>query len=173
MGSRTIALTGAGGMLGRSISRLSGTKWQALPPSESLDICNREEVLRWFKIHRPDVILHVAAMTAVDACETHPELAFAVNRDGTRHIAEAANEVGARVVYVSTDYVFDGGGESPWKPEDPVVRSMSTVQVNKRVKMRFEMHSKIMRSRVSWLWPWGTEFLSYDGPPWCASKWRY
>ena len=59
-------------MLGRSIARLSGTAWQPLPSSASLDIRNREEVLGWFKIHQPDVVLHVAAMTAVDACETNP-----------------------------------------------------------------------------------------------------
>ena len=139
-------------MLGRSIARLSGTAWQPLPSSASLDIRNREEVLGWFKIHQPDVVLHVAAMTAVDACETNPELAFAVNRDGTRHIAEAANEVGARIVYVSTDYVFNGGGETPWKPEDPVsplnVYGSSKQAGEDEIRNALENHAI---ARVSWL----------------------
>ena len=140
-------------MLGRSIARLSGTAWQPLPSSASLDIRNREEVLGWFKIHQPDVVLHVAAMTAVDACETNPELAFAVNRDGTRHIAEAASEVGARIVYVSTDYVFNGGGERPWKPEDPVsplnVYGSSKQAGEDEIRNALENHAI---ARVSWLY---------------------
>ena len=148
-------------MLGRSIARLSGTAWQPLPSSASLDIRNREEVLGWFKIHQPDVVLHVAAMTAVDACETNPELAFAVNRDGTRHIAEAANEVGARIVYVSTDYVFDGGGERPWKPEDPVsplnVYGSSKQAGEDEIRNALENHAI---ARVSWLYgPGGPSFF--------------
>ena len=148
-------------MLGRSIARLSGTAWQPLPSSASLDIRNREEVLGWFKIHQPDVVLHVAAMTAVDACETNPELAFAVNRDGTRHIAEAANEVGARIVYVSTDYVFNGGGERPWKPEDPVsplnVYGSSKQAGEDEIRNALENHAI---ARVSWLYgPGGPSFF--------------
>ena len=57
---------------------------------------------------RPDLVLHGGAFTAVDACETEVDLAFAVNAIGTRHVAEAAAAVGAHLVYVSTDYVFDG-----------------------------------------------------------------
>ena len=57
---------------------------------------------------RPDIVLHGGAFTAVDACESDPDTAFAVNALGTRNIAEAARAVGAHLVYVSTDYVFDG-----------------------------------------------------------------
>ena len=72
---------------------------------------------------RPDVVIHTAAWTAVDACEGDPDRAFAVNALGTRHVAEAARRVGAHVVYVSTDYVFDGTSPRPyveWDPTNPM-----------------------------------------------------
>jgi dTDP-4-dehydrorhamnose reductase len=74
---------------------------------------------------RPDTIVHAAAWTAVDACETDPDRAYAVNALGTRNIAEAARRVGAHVVYLSTDYVFDGEQDAPYTEWDaPNPRSM-------------------------------------------------
>jgi dTDP-4-dehydrorhamnose reductase len=72
---------------------------------------------------RPHVIVHAGAWTAVDACEGDPDRALAVNALGTRHVAEAARRFGAHVVYVSTDYVFDGTSTRPyveWDPTNPV-----------------------------------------------------
>ena len=63
---------------------------------------------------RPDIVLHGGAYTAVDACESDPDTAFAVNALGTRHVAEAAAAVGAHLVYISTDYVFDGTLDRPY-----------------------------------------------------------
>jgi dTDP-4-dehydrorhamnose reductase len=63
---------------------------------------------------RPHLILHAAAYTAVDACESDPDTAFAVNAMGTRHVAEAADAVGAHLVCISTDYVFDGTLDRPY-----------------------------------------------------------
>jgi dTDP-4-dehydrorhamnose reductase len=62
----------------------------------------------------PEVIVHAAAMTAVDACELHPDRAFAANALGTRNVAEAARRCGAHLVFVSTDYVFDGTSPRPY-----------------------------------------------------------
>ncbi|MGH8982066.1 MAG: SDR family oxidoreductase, partial [Acidimicrobiales bacterium] len=63
---------------------------------------------------RPDVVVHSAAWTAVDACEGDPDHAYQVNALGTRHVAEAAARAGAHLVYVSTDYVFDGTCARPY-----------------------------------------------------------
>jgi dTDP-4-dehydrorhamnose reductase len=73
-----------------------------------LDVADRGAVMVAVEGVRPHVVVHAAAWTAVDACESDPDRAFAVNALGTRHVAEAARRFGAHVVYVSTDYVFDG-----------------------------------------------------------------
>ena len=89
-------------------------------PYVRLDITDREAVSRAIEEVRPDVIIHCAAWTAVDAAEdeeNRPKV-DAVNHLGTRYLAQAAKAIDAKMVYVSTDYVFDGRGERPWKPDD-------------------------------------------------------
>ncbi|MEE3393558.1 MAG: dTDP-4-dehydrorhamnose reductase [Lachnospiraceae bacterium] len=86
----------------------------------SLDITDKEKVLNVIESVRPDVIVHCAAWTAVDAAEdpeNKPKV-HAINADGTLNMAEAAKNVDAKFIYLSTDYVFDGQGERPWKPDD-------------------------------------------------------
>ncbi len=79
-----------------------------------LDITDRSAVLRTLTDLRPEVVIHGAAFTAVDACESDPDTAFAVNALATRHLAEGARAVGAHLLYVSTDYVFDGTSPRPY-----------------------------------------------------------
>jgi dTDP-4-dehydrorhamnose reductase len=85
---------------------------------DTLDVVDRSAVGAAVDSFRPDVVLHGGAYTAVDACESDTDLAFAVNALGTRNIAEAAHAVGAHLVYVSTDYVFDGTSERPYDEWD-------------------------------------------------------
>ncbi len=85
-----------------------------------LDITDRDAVFAVFNLVRPDVIIHCAAWTAVDLAEDieiRPKV-DAINHIGTRNIAEAAKTVDAKMVYISTDYVFDGQGTRPWEPDD-------------------------------------------------------
>ena len=92
---------------------------QAIPYVQ-LDITDKEAVSRTIEAIHPDVIIHCAAWTAVDAAEDEenkPKV-HAINALGTQYIAEAAKAVDAKMVYISTDYVFDGQGERPWKPDD-------------------------------------------------------
>jgi dTDP-4-dehydrorhamnose reductase len=86
----------------------------------ALDITDEEAVYRMIMEIHPDVIVHCAAWTAVDAAEEseNREKVRKVNVDGTRFLAEAAKAVDAKMVYISTDYVFDGSGTRPWEPED-------------------------------------------------------
>ena len=89
---------------------------------DTLDIVDRTAVKAAADAFRPDIILHGGAYTAVDACESEPDTAFAVNALGTRNVAEAAAGVGAHLVYISTDYVFDGTADRPyleWDPPNP------------------------------------------------------
>lgn len=81
---------------------------------DTLDVVDRTAVRQTTDAFRPDIVLHAGAFTAVDACESDPDTAFAVNALGTRNIAEAAAAVGAHLVYISTDYVFDGTLDRPY-----------------------------------------------------------
>lgn len=89
-------------------------------PYLQLDITDREAVLSAIEEIRPDVIIHCAAWTAVDAAEDEENKAkvHAINVDGTQNIADAAKAVDAKMLYLSTDYVFDGKGDRPWEPDD-------------------------------------------------------
>jgi dTDP-4-dehydrorhamnose reductase len=89
-------------------------------PYVQLDITDQTAVEKTVKDIHPDVIIHCAAWTAVDAAEeeSNKDKVHAINALGTRYIAEAARAVDAKMVYISTDYVFDGQGERPWEPDD-------------------------------------------------------
>ena len=133
-----VLVTGGNGQLGRDVrdvlaglvpaggipeAELAGTLLPAVAPGtfevlatdiDTLDLVDRGAVRDAVEAFRPDLILHGGAYTAVDACESDPDTAFAVNALGTRHMAEAAASVGAHIVYVSTDYVFDGTSARPY-----------------------------------------------------------
>jgi dTDP-4-dehydrorhamnose reductase len=85
---------------------------------DTVDVADREAVDGAFAQFRPDVVMHAGAYTAVDACESDPDTAIAVNTVGTRHMAEASARSGAHLLYVSTDYVFDGEADRPYVEGD-------------------------------------------------------
>ena len=89
-------------------------------PYVQLDITDRDAVFAVVEEIRPDVIIHCAAWTAVDAAEDEENRAkvHAINALGTQYIAEAAKSIDAKMLYLSTDYVFDGKGDRPWEPDD-------------------------------------------------------
>lgn len=123
-----VLVTGASGQVGsevvaelerRSSVVVKGTGLDVIAAERSrLDVADRDAVLAVVTSIEPDVVIHPAAWTAVDACEEDPDRAFAVNALGTRHVAEAARLVGAHVAYVSTDYVFDGTATRPYREWD-------------------------------------------------------
>jgi dTDP-4-dehydrorhamnose reductase len=117
-----VLVTGAGGQLGHELVTAFADHEVVAADHATLDVADREAVLAAVTTTRPDVIVHAAAWTAVDACESDPDRAFRSNGLATRHVAEAARRVGARVCYVSTDYVFDGTKPEPyveWDPPNP------------------------------------------------------
>jgi dTDP-4-dehydrorhamnose reductase len=85
---------------------------------DTMRVDDRDAVQYLFRAFRPDLVLHGGALTAVEGCETDPDLAYAVNALGTRNVAEAAMAVGAHLLYVSTDYVFDGTSARPYREWD-------------------------------------------------------
>jgi dTDP-4-dehydrorhamnose reductase len=119
MEAAKILVTGSTGRLGRDImASLSGfAELEGLDKSE-FNITDPDSVGSKLKAMSPDVVIHTAAYTDVDGCEEDPDRAMAVNAIGTKHIAAACQEIGAWLVYYSTDYVFDGGKGSPYLETD-------------------------------------------------------
>lgn len=114
-----ILVTGAGGQLGTDLVRLAGRHEVVAATSAVLDVGDRDSALAAITSTGPDLIIHAAAWTAVDACESDPERAFRVNAFGCRNVAEGARLTGAHLVAVSTDYVFDGTKPAPYLEWDP------------------------------------------------------
>ena len=115
-----LLITGASGQLGTDLvlsAQKSGHEVIATNHA-SLDITDKSLVGRVVGEAKVDAIIHAAAWTAVDACESDPQEAMAVNRDGTANIVAAARESGARVIYISTDYIFDGTKPTPYIESD-------------------------------------------------------
>ncbi|MEA2686645.1 MAG: dTDP-4-dehydrorhamnose reductase [Actinomycetota bacterium] len=116
-----VLVTGAGGQLGREVvdvfSGFSHHEVLACPHAV-LDVGDRDACMQVIGSFAPDAVVHGAAWTNVDGCESDPDRAWRVNALGTRHVAEAARLVGARVCYVSTDYVFDGTAGRPYNEWD-------------------------------------------------------
>jgi len=116
-----VAVTGANGMLGREIVRAATRRPFELLGWDrgSFDITDRDATLQAITRERPDVIIHAAAWTDVDGCEGDAKQAFLVNGRGTAHVVEACRESGARLVFVSTDYVFSGDKPTAYVEDDP------------------------------------------------------
>jgi dTDP-4-dehydrorhamnose reductase len=115
-----IVIAGAAGQVGRALLSCipRGTTVQGLTHAD-LDIGDATSVMERARAERPDVIICAGAYTAVDRAESEPELAARVNIEGPRNLAQAAREVGARLVHISTDFVFDGSTSTAYRPDSP------------------------------------------------------
>ena len=113
-----ITIFGSSGLLGKALMRRSGAASLTGFSSRDADIRNPAEVDRALQQSRPDWTILAAAYTDVDGCESNRDLAFATNSRGARNVAEAAHRAGSRLLFVSTDYVFDGKKGSPYEADD-------------------------------------------------------
>ena len=115
-----VLVTGAGGQVGRELAELCAARGDEVIGLDhgTLDVVDRDAVVGAVLSVEPDAVVHCAAWTAVDACEGDTDRALAVNAIGTRNVAEATARAGAHVVYVSTDYVFDGTKATPYDEWD-------------------------------------------------------
>lgn len=113
-----VLILGATGLLGKALVReWTGDEVRAMG-SRDLDIRDSAKVSDVVGKFRPDWIVLAAAYTDVDGCESHSELAFSVNHDGAVNVADAAREAGAKIVFLSSDYVFDGKKTAPYEVDD-------------------------------------------------------
>lgn len=115
-----VLVTGVKGQLGYDVVReLEKRGHEAVGVDiEEMDITKEDEVSRVMKSAAPDAVIHCSAYTAVDRAEEEPETCRRVNADGTANIAAMCAEMGCKLLYLSTDYIFSGDGERPWEPDD-------------------------------------------------------
>ena len=121
----------------------------------SLDITNKEAVIKTITAVKPDAVIHCAAWTAVDLAENEDKipLVFKINADGTKYIAEACKQIDAKLLYLSTDYVFDGQGTTPWKPD---CKEYNPLNIYGKSKLEGELAvantlSKYFIVRIAWV----------------------
>jgi len=112
-----ILVVGNKGMLGQELMGLLGSAARGVDVGE-IDITDMESVQRVLVTLKPRVVVNAAAYTDVDGCESNAELAMQVNGEGVAHLALITKEIGAKLVQVSTDYVFDGGKGTPYLEDD-------------------------------------------------------
>ncbi|MBO9131518.1 dTDP-4-dehydrorhamnose reductase [Bacillus sp. 165] len=116
-----VVVTGANGQLGKDVLKvLTSCDCEVYPITrEILDITDEQSVLAYMDKIQPNIILHGAAYTNVDAAESDQETAYKVNALGTKYLAQAAGKLGAKILYISTDYVFNGTATEPYETESP------------------------------------------------------
>ncbi len=158
-----IVVTGAGGMLGHALAPVLAAEHQVIGLTRrDCDLCDGAAVAQVFELHKPDLVIHLAAFTQVDACELEPQKAKACNEDATLNVARSAKQIGAAVLYTSTDYVFAGDHDRPYRESDPP----GPLNVYGRSKLMGEKHLQATLDRywivrTSWLFgPYGRNFVS-------------
>ena len=158
---KKILVTGCNGQLGREIQKEYGQEDVILVCTDvgDLDISDNAQVMRYMREQQPDVIINCAAYTAVDACEKEWDLAYRINAIGPRNLAIASREVGAKLVHISTDYVFEGNADKPYTEFDevhPVSAYGRTKLEGERFVQQFAERYFILRT--AWLYGDGNNF---------------
>lgn len=154
---KTVLITGAGGMLGSDLliqlrKKAEGTYAPLGITRKECDLTLREPLFQLLSRIEPHIIIHCAAFTQVDVCETQREKAFLANGTVTRNLAEFSARAGARLIYVSTDYVFDGEKATPYDEEDPTFpRSVYGLSKREGELAALTLREKGTIVRTSWL----------------------
>jgi dTDP-4-dehydrorhamnose reductase len=157
-----VLVTGATGQLGTDVVSLFKVGHEVIGVGRNeLDITNLEQCILVIGKHHPDVIIHCAAYTAVDLAETEEDQAYQVNAYGTRNLAIAAERIGCKICYISTDYVFDGTSTTPYREYDNT-NPTSIYGKSKRAgeHMVQTLSTKFFIVRTSWVYGlYGNNFV--------------
>ena len=155
-----VLVTGGSGQLARAIATTWTRHEALLLGREDLDLGEAASIRAALERHRPDVVLNAGAHTQVDRCEGEPDLALRLNGEAVGHLAEGCGRLGALLVQISTDYVFDGTGTRPYLETDPTLpRTVygRTKLEGERLARQAPQHLVV---RTSWLYEaWGKNFL--------------
>lgn len=160
---KKLIVTGADGQLGRAINMqyAGNTEYELINTDVGeLDITDIDSVMKFVRGVQPYAIINCAAYTAVEACEKEEDLAFRINAIGARNLSIASGETGAKLMHVSTDYVFDGNGTRPYRETDPT----GPQGAYGRTKLAGEMFVKEFSDRhfilrTAWLYGDGKNFV--------------
>lgn len=149
-------ITGAGGQLGYDVKRellKRGVSENdiATPRSSELDITDTEAVKNYTENFHPDVIFHCAAYTNVDGAENDAKACRKVNVDGTENLTQAAEKVGAKIIYISTDYVFDGENPEPYDVDDETAPQSVYGQTKREGELAVQQYPKHFIVRTAWV----------------------
>ena len=149
-----VLITGAGGQLGYDLIRVLSTNHKVIAKTRAdLDVTNEVDVFSTIRKVKPDVVIHAAAYTNVDRAEQESGHAYTINSIGTKNVALAAAELGAKLVHISTDYVFDGSKRTPYtegdRPNPLGVYGNSKLHAEKFVEL---ISGKYYILRTSWLY---------------------
>lgn len=154
-----VAVTGANGQLGKEIARQGAKHELILTDYDTLDVTDYSAVTAFMKTVRPDAVIHCAAYTNVDGAEADYDGAFRINAVGTQNLAAGCLETAARLVYVSTDYVFDGQTRQPYREFDSVnpqnVYGLTKQHGEEIVRQLLGRHYIV---RTAWLYGEGSNF---------------
>ena len=158
-----IVIAGARGQLGTElINQLKNVEGMDVIPTDrdELNIIDIDSVNKFLLNNKPDVVINCAAHTAVDLCETDVENAYKINAIGPRNLAIVCEKIGAKLVQVSTDYVFDGNGNRPYR-EDDLTCPNSIYGTSKLMGENFvkDFCSKYFIVRTAWLYGEGNNFV--------------
>ena len=155
-----VLITGSSGQLGRALMRAKPQGCEATACDRTrLDLADREQVLSRVREIRPDIILNAAAYTAVDKAENDVASAHAINSRGVAYLVEAASEVGAKIVHVSTDFVFGGDKCKPYLPD--AARGPLGVYGQSKLEGEKELRASDLLVRTAWVYDAdGANFLN-------------
>ena len=149
-----IVITGGKGMLGRTLQQVLGDHELIIADIPEWDITDAAGFADNLRAAHADAVIHCAAMTAVDRCQSEPELAYRLNAVGSMHVAAACHRLGVRLIAISTDYVFDGGLDRPYHEFDAAggartVYGMSKFAGEEMIRRHCPGH---LICRISWLY---------------------
>ncbi len=148
-----VLITGGKGQLGLELAQRFAEKVVVETTTsidvDEVDVTNRDQVDELFRFLRPDIVVHAAAMTQVDACEENAETAFKVNALGTRWVYEASLSIGAHMCYVSTDYIFDGQANTAYTEWD--TPNPASVYGKSKLAGERELGKDALIVRTSWV----------------------
>ncbi|MES3006525.1 MAG: dTDP-4-dehydrorhamnose reductase [Pseudomonadota bacterium] len=161
---KRIAITGANGQLGQTLVRCQLAESNQLFPlgRAELDITDQTSVTATLEALKPDIVINTAAYTAVDAAESHAADAYAINEQGVKHLARWCKSSGAHLIHISTDFVFSGEKNQPYRVDD----SVAPLSVYGQSKLAGErmiatlLPGKASIVRTAWLYsPYNTNFM--------------